>query len=263
MLTCLIISMRQFDALLACNRSSLILLALLGAEINRIDGKLTFPRNHTQSCKSMLWTTCLAGQPTRYVEMLEAALQSAFSNAPSVLPLVIVDPSFVNETRVQKLFDNIRYRGGILAVHELTFVDDFDVNSHQYTVRGTYMRLEIGLVIEDLVKQGKLDPSKVDVEYVLYADTDVLFLQDINSCSLHNPSIALIGPEFIRGQLGDQANAGVIYINVTAWNRHHSAIIEHGRSGKWEHVALDQGLIKSYYRNLNLEALPDGFNWKG
>ena len=195
--------------------------------------------------------------------MLEAALQSAFSNAPSVLPLVVVDPSIINDSRVQKLFDIIRPRGGIMAAHELTFVDDFDVNSHQYSHRGTYTRLEVGLVIVDLVLQGKIDSSKVDVDYILYADTDVLFLQDINSCSLHRPSIALIGPEFDRGQVVDQANAGVMYLNVSAWNSHHSAIIQHGKSGSWEFVALDQGLIRSYYSNSMLEALPDGLNWKG
>ena len=37
--------------------------------------------------------------------------------------------------------------------------------------------------------------QEIDDEFVLYTDSDVIFLRDINSCTLPKPRIMAIGPQ--------------------------------------------------------------------
>jgi hypothetical protein len=40
-----------------------------------------------------------------------------------------------------------------------------------------------------------VDPSAVELDYVLWTDPDVVFLQDLDSCVLPKPHILSIGPD--------------------------------------------------------------------
>ena len=210
-------------------------------------------------CKKVVWLTSLAGQMARYTELMRVALQSAAVKAPSVVPVIVVEEASLKTPEMQAFASFVESKGAIITPHTLTFLDDFEPDSHPYKVRGTFTRLECGRIVKRLVKEKRLDPEDVDTEHVLYADSDIIFLQDMNSCTLPSPKIALLGPEENKGR---QQNAGILYLNVSAWNSEHAAIVKHGRAGRWKFPALDQGLIMDYYGR-RLELLPDYFNWKG
>ena len=80
--------------------------------------------------------------------------------------------------------------------------------------------------------------------HVLYTDTDVMFLKDINSCNLPRPRVLSLGPENVQGQ---KANTGVVAINVSAFREELPGIVDLGRAKQWQFVALDQGLLLEYF----------------
>ena len=210
-------------------------------------------------CKRVVWMTSLAGQMTRYTELMRVALHSATLNAPSIVPVIVAEGPSLAMPQMHKFAMYAESKGAIVTTHNLTFLHDFKPDSHHYRVRGAYLRLECGLIFKRLLAEKRLDPDDVDTDFILYADSDSMFLQDIDSCTLSQPAVALLGPEANRGIL---ANDGIMYINVSAWNLEHAAIVKHGRTRKWDFPALDQGLILDFYGS-RLEALPDYFNWKG
>ena len=187
------------------------------------------------------------------------ALRSAAKVSPSVVPVVVVERNAIKHAETVRLARSVARQGGIVTAHDLTFLEDFAVGSQHYKVRGTFTRFDVGFVIERLLAEGALDPRKVDVENVLYTDSDIIFLRDIDACTLHKPSVALIGPQASKGGMD---NVGVLYINVSAWNSEHVPIINYARERNWSFSALDQTLIIEYYGQ-RLEKLPDEFNWKG
>ena len=203
--------------------------------------------------------TSLAGQTTRYTELMRVALHSAALKAPSIKPVIVAEEATLAMPEMHRFAMFAKSKGAIVTTHTLTFLRDFEPDSHPYKVRGTFLRLECGFIFKRLIEEKRLDTREVDTEYVLYADSDIMFLQDMNSCTLPQPAIALFGPETQRGI---PANAGILYINVSAWNSEHAAIVKHGRSRNWDFVSLDQGLLLDFYSS-RLEALPDYFNWKG
>jgi hypothetical protein len=58
--------------------------------------------------------------------------------------------------------------------------------------------------------------TEVDLDYVLWTDPDVIFLEDIDSCTLPRPRILSVGPDAAMGGVG---NCGVIYFNVETYTR--------------------------------------------
>ena len=187
------------------------------------------------------------------------ALHSAAKVSPSIVPIVIVERNAIKHAETVRLARSVARQGGIVTAHDLTFLEDFPVGSQQYEVRGTFTRFDVGLVVERLLAEGALDRRKVDVQNVLYTDSDIIFLKDINTCTLPKPSVALIGPQVSKGGMD---NVGVLYINVSAWNSELVSIVEYARDRNWSFPALDQTLIIEYYGK-RLERLPDEFNWKG
>ena len=159
------------------------------------------------SCGRVVWMTAVAGQSLRHMELIEVAIQSAVTRAPSLLPVVRVEPHALNKPQMQRFSRFVVQHGGFVVPHTLTFKEDFSLGSQQHEVRGAFARLEIGLVLDGLVKGHIINPEDVDTSYMLYTDADVMFLQNIDSCTLKKPVVALIGPEMHKGM---QYNSGVL-----------------------------------------------------
>jgi hypothetical protein len=99
----------------------------------------------------------------------------------------------------------------------------------------------------------------VDTEYVLYTDADIMFLSDINSCSLPKPAIMSIGPEH---EHGTKENTGVMYINVTGLSEALPGMLDYADSKQWDLAVFDQSLVLEHFPRGKLGLLPDDYNHK-
>jgi hypothetical protein len=72
------------------------------------------------------------------------------------------------------------------------------------------------------------------------------------------PKILAIGGEEERGT---KVNSGVMFINTTAMGHHHYGLLAWGIEHKFPDL-FDQTMIQEYFREEDLDQLPDKFNWK-
>ena len=101
--------------------------------------------------------------------------------------------------------------------------------------------------------------NDADPQYILYTDADVMFYNDINSCTLTKPSVIAMGPEFEHNEI---RNAGVLYINATAFAEHKDDLISLGVRKGFDYFRGSQNLLLEYF-GTKISRLSDEFNWKG
>jgi hypothetical protein len=212
-------------------------------------------------CKRVQWFTALGirygikKQADLYKRMLRAALVSKMFNAPSLVPNIIYDGDPDDFTAWWEA------QGGRVHYHNLTFYDkikaayaaDGRLKKQWLTQYGAYMRMDLPYLLA-----GSTPPPDVEAQYVLYTDVDVLFLNDIDSCTIEPPRHVRMGAEIKRGEI---VNSGIMYINMPAFAANISSIVQWGVDHKFPGV-LDQTILLEFYK-ADLDMLPDIFNWKG
>jgi hypothetical protein len=103
------------------------------------------------------------------------------------------------------------------------------------------MRLDIAMVMEQVLKEGIIDMTNVSTQYAFYTDADVLFMGgggDISTCTLPLPAMVSLSPQTGRGSA---ENSGVMAFNISAWRQEFPAFLEYGKRHKFAFVAFDQG----------------------
>ncbi len=98
----------------------------------------------------------------------------------------------------------------------------------------------------------------VDLANVLYTDVDTIFMGDINACSLPAPRILAAAGEVTKLT---PANAGVIYLNLTAWAELHGDLMRFAAGHGWIFPNADQEWLFSFFGD-RVAVLPDTYNWK-
>ena len=141
------------------------------------------------------------------------AIKSAISNAPSLIPIVLHAEAF---RHLPEKLSRLSTNGVHFVQHNLSFQDRIVkygekdnpwLYPHFLFNLGAYYRLDIPYVIDRVIASLALsNSSQVDTDYVLYTDTDILFLKDFNECSLPKPSVMMLGGEDVKGKM---ANTGI------------------------------------------------------
>jgi hypothetical protein len=151
--------------------------------------------------------------------------------------------------------------GGYILYHKLSFSEQLkNASEGMWQIRGAFFRLDVPLVIgQALAHFG--DEACVETDYYLYTDTDVLFLQDISSCSFNKPPIYTISAEAHKGT---PFNTGVMYANRHGFENNINNILSYADEIKWDVPACDQGLLNKYVeaQNISIPYLHERFNWK-
>ena len=222
--------------------------------------------------RKVLWFIAIAAQrketALEYYLFATAALQSAISNAPSLIPIVLHAEEFRN---LPDKLSGLSTNGVHFVQHNLSFQhrivkfgekDNPWLYPHFLFNLGAYYRLDIPYVIDSVIASLSLsNNSRVDTDFVLYTDTDIMFLKDFDECSLPKPSVLMLGGEDIKGKM---ANTGVLYMNVSAMKQHFTSYLTFADDKKWNFFVADQTLIIDYFVRQQLsQLLPDEFNWKG
>lgn len=156
----------------------------------------------------------------------------------------------------------MRDAGGIVIIHALSFKDRMmaaatDLYRWQTTTWiATFFYFDIGLVANEL--RARTKGLGVDTRTILHADVDTIFLSDINACSLPTPRILAAAGEATKLS---PANAGVLYINLTAWETLHPDFMRYGQSEGWVFDNADQTWLFDFFGD-RVSVLPDTYNWK-
>ena len=217
--------------------------------------------------RKVLWFCAISAQRKEtaheYYQFAIAALNSALANAPSLIPIVL------HADEIPDRLSRLSFHGVHFVQHNLSFQhrivkygDNPWLYPHFLWNLGAYYRLDIPYVIDKVISSVALaNNAQVDTEYVLYTDTDVLFLKDFNECSLPKPSVLMLGGEDVKGKM---ANTGVLYMNISAMKYHFVSYLKYADDKKWNFFVADQTLIIEYFVNQHLsQLLPDEYNWKG
>lgn len=219
----------------------------------------------TKPCKRLLWFTVLGGlggHVHQHKRSIRAAVASARAYAPSLVPNIVIHTEDVRDYKFLKWFRGI---GGYVHDWNLTFFQDIHdaVHVHNWqspgwlTQYGTYMKIDISKVMYQNVV-GKWDPEAFELSYVLCTDADVLFRNDVNSCTAPPwPEVMSMGGDLINPHL--PANSGVMFINVSALEENHAGIINRGKALRWG-GNYEQTLLQDYFTG-RLSHLPAEYNW--
>ncbi|KAL3162680.1 hypothetical protein ABBQ38_008725 [Trebouxia sp. C0009 RCD-2024] len=219
-----------------------------------------------------------------YWRLAKIALLSAKESSPNLVPVLIYGG--VQDAASPEALDNIvwfREHGGIVYHHNLTFgpdlqrVVDKGLRDSKWIrdVEGTYMRLDIPVIMPHLLKQleeRKPGSTKyINQELALYTDADVMFYHEMNPCQVDKPEIMAIGPEMDRdkGSWEDMnKNSGVLLINLKGLSEVLPAMMDYSNEKDWDFKVTDQSLINEYFPKKDihhrvLDRLSDAYNWKG
>ena len=109
---------------------------------------------------------------------------------------------------------------------------------------GAFLRFDIP-IIED------------EDEFVLYTDSDVMFMRDVDLSHLRPENFAA-APQFSKTQTTDM-NSGVMLINVHNMRKIHKELIKFATDNL--QLGLDQEILREFF-GTNYTLLPAEFNWK-
>lgn len=221
--------------------------------------------DHSKSTERFLWFTCIGESDRLYLDFEMVALESASKNSPSLLPVVVVSgsPSEIPQW-LHHMHDQCEL---ILLNHNVSFAAEvIRFRPDRAHLLGPYLRLDIPLIVDSIVDHI---PSKCSYqwnkEYVIYTDTDVMILKDVNPL-VYRPPILSAGAESYKDRI---ANTGVQIINVPQWKQIIPHLLQYATLHKWtcESVegSFDQALtleyIKEHLQN-KVSLLPNELNWK-
>ena len=192
-----------------------------------------------------------------YIDLLIATLESAVQNTTLDLHCIYIGSENDNIYKILKKYNVTIY---------ITDLQFFSKLKNVYTEE--YIHKNALGHISDLSMKARfsrfLIPLFTQDEYVLYCDTDLIFLKDIRLEDFPPPLPKTIAvcPECENIQFYDYFNAGVMLINIKSFAEKYKELIKMLDQGQHASIeCYDQGYLNDLYKN-NFEKLPLEYNWK-
>jgi len=192
-----------------------------------------------------------------YIDMLIACLNSARKNTTLDLHCLY------DGNKDDKLYAILNQFHVKTKIAKIPFEEELSkIYTHEY------MKEKFGTIISTTSLRGRflrflISEIEKDDEYVLYCDTDVLFLKDIALTDFSKmPKYILGAPEFKKEDFS-YFNAGVMLINTKQAQKKYQEFLSMIQSRKYAQSfeCCDQGYLNDLYKN-EWEHLPLEYNWK-
>ena len=141
---------------------------------------------------------------------------------------------------------SIDFENELLSVYSEDYLKSINV-----TKSSLYSRF-LRFMIADIEKTDKI---------VLYADTDILFLKNIDDSIINTETVAVC-PEFDKKKNFSYFNAGIMLLNMESYRLAKKNLISILKQNKHPTIeCCDQGYLNDIYRK-NFDRLPLEYNWK-
>ncbi|KAL6076554.1 hypothetical protein QOT17_002681 [Balamuthia mandrillaris] len=264
------------------------------------DGTVGFERrDELLKAKKLLWVSGLQdktfdGSKSKFVETSDfylrsylVALLSATENAPSMLPLLVLQGDWRGR---DSFLNRVKELGATVVFHKLSFEQQLRLQNgtapHIDGMWGSLLKVDVHLIMDEFSVNLHKDPEEVDMDYVLWTDSDVIFQKDLNSISLPKPRFFSMAPD--AGFNGVPENAGVFYLNVSAYASvsqevtsfpcvasffmhgwlasQNNQLQAHANAKGWFYDVADQGVFLDFFEwgaNGNfISPLPNTYNYR-
>jgi len=197
----------------------------------------------------MYWFCGLNDNSEMHKSLYITALKSAYKNT-KLTPILLYDG---NDIDFQIKVINLN---AIIINHRISFHDkpNFIKKEEDWkkTAYGAFLRIDIPIICKQI---------SIEDEYVLYTDTDVIFLNDVvDELKKYNPEYFAICPEFNENDF-ISFNSGVMLINVNNMYKTYNDFTYFMESNNYNFCAYDQGALQTYYA-FKQDKLPIYFNHK-
>ena len=197
----------------------------------------------------MYWFAAVNDNSQMHKDMYLVALKSAILNT-TLKPILIYDGE-------DKVFSSLVEKNATLIKHKtLLYNKPNFLNKDQgwkNIACGAYLRIDIPIICKNL---------NIQDEFVLYTDTDVIFLKDVvNQLKQYNPTYFSICPEFDKNNY-THFNSGVMLMNVKNMLNTYKEFTEFIDTCNYNFDAFDQGALRTFYNKKNVDKLPLLFNHK-
>lgn len=191
-----------------------------------------------------------------YTELLIATLESAKKNTS--LDLYCLYDGIKDD----KLYKILKKYGVEVYITSIPFFDDLKrIYNKKYlhkidkenvtdsSLKARFLRLMLSQFTKD--------------EYILYCDTDLIFLKDITLADFpFLPKTIAVCPEFEKTQDYEYFNAGVMLINTKSYAEKYEIFLNMIKNGKYaSEECFDQGYLNDLFKD-EFEKLPLEYNWK-
>lgn len=192
-----------------------------------------------------------------YIDMLMATLSSARKN--TTLDLYCL----YDGTKDDKLYSLMKEYGVNIKIASIPF---FDKIKKIYT--NEYMFKVLGYTISDNSLKSRflrmlISEYEKEDDYILYCDTDILFLKDIKLSDFPKlPEFIGVCPEFYKVDDYTYFNAGIMLINMKRAKEKYDEFLDIISDGKRTTIeCCDQGYLNDIYKG-QFDRLPFEYNWK-
>jgi hypothetical protein len=197
----------------------------------------------------MYWFCGVNDNSQNHKDMYIAALRSALKYT-TLIPMLIYDGDD------SKFMENVNQLGSKVIKHSSVLNDKpvFQSKPADWKSIGTgaFLRIDIPLICKYL---------NIPDKYVLYTDTDVIFMQDVvNELHKFSPKYFAVCPEFEKNDWSC-INTGVMLINLENMYTTYNSFVNYMESKNYDFPAFDQGALAEYYF-LHIDQLPIYFNHK-
>ena len=183
----------------------------------------------------------------RYIKMYLVAVLSAKATNPNVRAHLILDGK-------EDLFIELLKLHGVNIIHRKS---SFHKELIQYyksdtIALGAFLRIDIPLICEQL---------KLEHDYVLYTDNDVLLIGDISDLLKQKPTYFQVAGEFQKEYQQELINTGVMWISWKNMLSDHNDFVNFIKQSFHLFEVYDQDALKIYYKDRYTE-LDLRYNYK-
>eukprot|EP01024_Parvocaulis_polyphysoides_P027225 TRINITY_DN24737_c1_g1_i8.p1 TRINITY_DN24737_c1_g1~~TRINITY_DN24737_c1_g1_i8.p1 ORF type:complete len:387 (-),score=25.69 TRINITY_DN24737_c1_g1_i8:412-1515(-) len=215
-----------------------------------------------RECKRILWIMGMPWHENNYyiLNFVKYAVTTQKLRAPSLLPMLMYKGPKSNP-----FVSWLQANGVIVCNIQNSLEQELLDNNITEWQQGYYYRMVINEYIQECLfsdqNENNIFNRELDLEYVLYTDTDVSFFQDIDSCNIHKPSVVAFGAEAVQDE--GPLNTGVLVFNYKGYMKHQSAFFHYCRTQNWMSSTWDQVLYQDFFGGAGLvDELPNEWNWK-
>ena len=182
-----------------------------------------------------------------YITMYTVAVLSAKKTNPNIKPYLLLDGKIDEE--IQELID----LGVNVIETKSSIYNELKNHYKNNTIAfGAFLRIDIPKICENL---------KIEDEYVLYTDNDVMFLDDVSELINLKPKYFLAAGEFVKNFNPTLINTGVMWINWKSMRKLYDDFVFFIKLNFHRFKTYDQDAIRIFFKD-KVEELSYLYNYK-